>query len=611
MTNQNHDQAQQQTQEPAQKSIKAQGEEQAELVGTATYSPDDNKLRLYAFARLDADVYARLKTAGFKWAPRQELFVAPMWTPQRADLLAELCGEVGDEDTSLVERAQERAERFADYSEKRAKDAETARAGVEQVAKRFEFGQPILVGHHSERKARKDAERITSGMRFAVKMWETSTYWRARAQGAKQHAKYKELPAVRARRIKKIEADKRARERSIASAEKYLVQWQQKGLTMEQATIIAGCDSLHLRNRDGGFGSSLWSLLECGEKTAPEAAAIAIAHHTRRIGWCKRWLEHFELRLLYERAMLADVGGTPADRTAPEKGGAVKCWVTQRGGWAYIKKVNKVSVTLEDNWGNGGRTFTRTIPFDKLQALMTADQVRASRESGQLVENTHKTGFFLVAPTEPTPAKETTDKATSNDSNGATQQTAAFDALRAQLKHGIEVVSAPQLFPTPPALASQMVALLQIEPGHAVLEPSAGTGRLIDAVLAVDAAARITAVELDPRLAARLQQARPANVTVHAGDFLVLAPALGQFNRILMNPPFAKAVDIAHIECAFGLLRPGGVLVALCANGPRQQARLQPLVERSGGQWQALPEGAFQSEGTGVRVALLTLQRAG
>lgn len=47
---------------------------------TATYSPDDNKLRLYAATRLDPETYARVKAAGFRWAPKQDLFVAPMWT---------------------------------------------------------------------------------------------------------------------------------------------------------------------------------------------------------------------------------------------------------------------------------------------------------------------------------------------------------------------------------------------------------------------------------------------------------------------------------------------------------------------------------------------------
>ena len=142
----------------------------------ATYSPEDNKLRLYATARLPADVYARVRAAGFVWAPKKELFVAPMWTPEREDLAAELAGEVGDEDTSLVERQEERAERFGGYQEKRADDAERAHAAVAEIADAIPLGQPILIGHHSQRRAERDAERIESGMRKAVRMWQTAEY---------------------------------------------------------------------------------------------------------------------------------------------------------------------------------------------------------------------------------------------------------------------------------------------------------------------------------------------------------------------------------------------------------------------------------------------------
>nr|AVI43822.1 hypothetical protein [Klebsiella pneumoniae] len=39
----------------------------------ATYSPDDNKLRLYASLRLDEETYSLINKAGFRWAPKQEL----------------------------------------------------------------------------------------------------------------------------------------------------------------------------------------------------------------------------------------------------------------------------------------------------------------------------------------------------------------------------------------------------------------------------------------------------------------------------------------------------------------------------------------------------------
>jgi hypothetical protein len=101
---------------------------------TATYSPEDNKLRLCSSSRLDAETYARVKEAGFSYAPKQELFYAPMWTPQREDLLLAMCGEIDDEDRTLVERAKERSERFSEYSDKRAEDADRAHNAVSAIA---------------------------------------------------------------------------------------------------------------------------------------------------------------------------------------------------------------------------------------------------------------------------------------------------------------------------------------------------------------------------------------------------------------------------------------------------------------------------------------------
>ena len=55
------------------------------------------------------------------------------------------------------------------------------------------------------------------------------------------------------------------------------------------------------------------------------------------------------------------------------------------------------------------------------------------------------------------------------------------------------------------------------------------------------------------------------------------------------------------------MLKPGGRLVALCANGSRQNAALRPLVDASKGDWEDLPADSFKAEGTGVSVALITL----
>jgi hypothetical protein len=84
-------------------------------------------------------------------------------------------------------------------------------------------------------------------MRKAISLWQTSQYWTMRAKGALRHAKYKEMPAVRARRIKTIEADKRKRERTKEECEQRLLAWLNDGnpLTHERARAIANFELLN------------------------------------------------------------------------------------------------------------------------------------------------------------------------------------------------------------------------------------------------------------------------------------------------------------------------------------------------------------------------------
>jgi hypothetical protein len=63
-----------------------------------------------------------------------------------------------------------------------------------------------------------------------------------------------------------------------------------------------------------------------------------------------------------------------------------------------------------------------------------------------------------------------------------------------------------------------------------------------------------------------------------------------------MNPPFANADDIRHITHALKILKPGCRLVALCANGPRQNGKLKPIVETSGGIWEKLPSNTSSTQ---------------
>lgn len=577
------------------------------MTNHATYSPEDNKLRMYPGARLPADLYARVKAAGFSWAPKQELFVAPAWTPEREDMLIELCGEIGDEDTSLVERQEQRAERFEEYSERREREAHAAKDAVDAIADGIPLGQPILVGHHSERHARRDAERIESGMRKAVNLWETSRYWEDRARGAIHHAKYKERPDVRARRIKGLEADKRKQEKEKAGHELRLKFWRGELKTKDGGTLPVNRDTaLWFCNRYDHAGVllptgetewSAWSALDGDKVDAEYVKARRLDSLPRLIAYCNRWLSHLDNRLAYERAMQAESGGIATDKAKPEKGGACRCWCSpgHGNGWSYIRKVNKVSVTVEDNWGNGGKNFTRTIPFDKLTALMSKADVDALRAKGSpyFAESFDGAGFFCADGTL-TPKARMPEEPT------------VFDAMADTLKAGVQAVVVPHLFPTPPDLARRVVELANISEGHTVLEPSAGTGNLLRAVReSVPHTRLLYAVEINHHLVSACAGSPPLADEVRCADFLQCNGDMGTFDRVVMNPPFANGQDIAHIQHALSMLAPNGRLVAICANGPRQREQLMPEATA----WHDLPPGSFTSEGTSVNAAIVVFDK--
>ena len=281
---------------------------------TATYSLEDNKLRPYSRVRLDRKTFDLLKSHGLRYAPRQKLFVAPMWTPVRAKILKELCGHIEDEQMTLEERAEVRAERFTGYQEKRKHDSELAYNRVKEISSHIPMGQPILVGHHSEKRARREAKRIELGMHKACQMWESSKYWERKAKDAIRHATYKDRPKVRVRRIKKLEAEKRKFERKIEESKKFSFLWTHLGkeLTLERAKSIANYDRTmatfplndYPRGEDKSHEGplSLWDALDF--ITPEQAQTIAVARHKKTIAFYTEWVNHTLLRLNYERTLL-------------------------------------------------------------------------------------------------------------------------------------------------------------------------------------------------------------------------------------------------------------------------------------------------------------------
>ncbi len=202
--------------------------------------------------------------------------------------------------------------------------------------------------------------------------------------------------------------------------------------------------------------------------------------------------------------------------------------------------------------------------------------------------------------------------------NGPTPEQEKADRI-AQLVRDLQFSKIPGYFPTPPAVIELMLDYAQIEAHHTILEPSAGAGHIIDAIVARHGdGPLIAALEINPSLCEILQakgfDARPI-------DFI--EDSLGKsfmeghdiFDRVLMNPPFEKLQDIDHVQAAFERLKSGGRLISVMSPSPffrdtKKAVAFRDWLSKAGGEVIELPEGSFKEAGTGVSSRLIVVDKA-
>jgi phospholipid N-methyltransferase len=180
----------------------------------------------------------------------------------------------------------------------------------------------------------------------------------------------------------------------------------------------------------------------------------------------------------------------------------------------------------------------------------------------------------------------------------------------AELMRGLQFSSIRGYFPTPAPLAARMVELAEIEAHHVVLEPSAGSGAILDAIEAAQPEALAVCWEINPTLCNVLQakgyDARPVDCLSHNGSAI--------YDRVLMNPPFENQQDIDHVMGAFTRLKPGGRLVSIMSPSPffrsgKKAEEFRAWFEELGGTAEDLPSGTFKEAGTGVESKLITIEK--
>jgi antirestriction protein ArdC len=179
-----------------------------------------------------------------------------------------------------------------------------------------------------------------------------------------------------------------------------------------------------------------------------------------------------------------------------------------------------------------------------------------------------------------------------------------------ELERSLIGCTIPGYFPTPRPVVEQMIAAAELAPGMRVLEPSAGAGHIADAIRET-VAVELDVIEQHPTLQRILEL---------KGHRLIGTDCLTdqgpRYDRILMNPPFERGQDMAHVQHAYTLLQPGGRLVAIMSEGPffrdYHQARdFRAWFDEVNGQADRLPPGSFyrSDRPTGVNTRLVIIDK--
>ncbi|OIN55844.1 methyltransferase [Arsenicibacter rosenii] len=171
-----------------------------------------------------------------------------------------------------------------------------------------------------------------------------------------------------------------------------------------------------------------------------------------------------------------------------------------------------------------------------------------------------------------------------------------------------------QYFPTPEGLAKRLVDMAFIDWHHRVLEPSAGQGAIVKAIVEQEPQISVDCFELMEENAVELAKVTGARII--GSNFLESIPAItcGIYDRIIANPPFSKNQDIDHIRHMYDYLAPKGRLVTIAsvhwhfAKG-RKELDFKNWLNRLDSEIIAVERSAFKTSGTEVETCIVIIDK--
>lgn len=174
-----------------------------------------------------------------------------------------------------------------------------------------------------------------------------------------------------------------------------------------------------------------------------------------------------------------------------------------------------------------------------------------------------------------------------------------------------------QYFPTPKSVAERVIQLSEIEEykGTArVLEPSAGTGNLLDCIPnSVDYTAFV--VEPEENNAIILED---KGFNVYKDSFEKFYNEYKDINtditHVIMNPPFSLGRDISHTRLAYEMLQSGGILVSIISENSlyynkEETKQFNKWLEEVNAYIEPVSIGAFKDSGTTIDTVIIKIKK--
>jgi len=169
-----------------------------------------------------------------------------------------------------------------------------------------------------------------------------------------------------------------------------------------------------------------------------------------------------------------------------------------------------------------------------------------------------------------------------------------------------------QFFPTPKAVVDLIIKKASITCGMSVLEPSAGQGTIVDAIIEIGA--NPVMIELMPENIRVLN--RKYDVALIPTDFLSVKPCDHvKYKRIVANPPFTQNQDIDHVLHMYEFLDSGGLLVSVMSkswiNGSqKKQVEFREWLYSVSATVTNIKAGEFKESGTNIATVLVEIKKA-